>query len=102
MVIVMVMVIKRKKKDDENINANDIDDENEEEEENNNYQYKSLRYANPLPGFIDPITQEEVLQPTISPFGHVLGYQTWLRVLDEVEPKNTCPFTKQTIFKKKI
>ncbi|CAJ0751894.1 11142_t:CDS:2, partial [Entrophospora sp. SA101] len=28
---------------------------------------------NPLPGFIDPITLEEVNRPAISPYGHVMG-----------------------------
>ena len=32
--------------------------------------------------------------PTISPYGHVLGYDTWMKVLNR-DPKNTCPFTKQ-------
>ena len=29
---------------------------------------------NPLLGFIDSITLEQVEQPCISPYGHVLGY----------------------------
>jgi len=28
---------------------------------------------NPLPGFTDPITLEEVIKPAISPYGHVMG-----------------------------
>ena len=28
---------------------------------------------NPLPGFLDPITLEEVVRPAISPYGHVMG-----------------------------
>ena len=40
------------------------------------------------------MTYEEVVKPAISPYGHVLGYDTWIRVLNR-EPKNTCPFTKQ-------
>jgi hypothetical protein len=28
---------------------------------------------NPLPGYIDPITLEEVVKPAISPHGHVMG-----------------------------
>jgi len=28
---------------------------------------------NPLPGFTDPITLEEVVKPAISPYGHVMG-----------------------------
>ena len=32
---------------------------------------------NPLPGFIDPITLQPVVNPAISPHGHVMGLQTW-------------------------
>lgn len=42
------------------------------------------------------MTMQEVVKPTISPYGHVLGYDTWMRVLNR-EPKNTCPFTKQVV-----
>ncbi len=37
------------------------------------------RLENPLPGFIDPITLEEVEMPAISPSGHVMGYKNWSR-----------------------
>ena len=36
----------------------------------------------------------EVVKPAISPYGHVLGYDSWVKLLNR-EPKNTCPFTKQ-------
>lgn len=61
----------------------------------------SERLAGPLPGFLDPITQEEVEQPTISPYGHVAGYKTWLKILSQ-EPKNVCPFTKQPLYKRDL
>ena len=32
---------------------------------------------NPLPGFIDPITLQPVVNPAVSPHGHVMGLQTW-------------------------
>ena len=38
---------------------------------------------NPLPGFIDPITLEPVVNPAISPYGHVMGLATWRAVLAE-------------------
>jgi hypothetical protein len=57
---------------------------------------------NPLVGFIDPITLEEVVKPTISPFGHVMGYDTWLRCLLTDAPKNTCPFTKKPLNKRDL
>jgi len=69
-----------------------------DQQEQQQHSRASLRNANPLPGFIDQITQEEVYLPTISPYGHVLGYQTWIKILEE-EPLNTCPFTKQRLQK---
>ena len=48
----------------------------------------------PLPGFIDPITLEEVVNPAISPDGHVMGYATWVAVLSE---SAQCPFTKKPL-----
>eukprot|EP01083_Nonionella_stella_P037521 102291_1 len=47
----------------------------------------------PLPQFMDPITHEKVINPAISPYGHVMGYETWTRILRQ-EPKNICPLTK--------
>jgi len=54
---------------------------------------------NPLPGFIDPITLEPVVNPAISPYGHVMGIATWRAVLDE---QGKCPFTKQELSMMKI
>eukprot|EP00871_Galdieria_phlegrea_P004504 jgi/Galph1/5054/GphlegSOOS_G3712.1 len=51
---------------------------------------------NPIPDFIDVITLAPVRRPAISPYGHVLGYSTWKRALQN-EPKNTCPFTKKPL-----
>ncbi|GJD07497.1 hypothetical protein Gasu2_18560 [Galdieria sulphuraria] len=51
---------------------------------------------NPIPEFIDAITLEPIRRPAISPYGHVLGYSTWKRALQN-EPKNTCPFTKKPL-----
>lgn len=49
-----------------------------------------------IQGFIDVMTMTEVVKPTISPYGHVLGYDSWMKLLNR-EPKNTCPFTKQVM-----
>jgi len=62
---------------------------------------ENKRYENPLPGYMDPITLEEVVQPAISPYGHVMGYQTWLNCLLQ-EPKNTCPITKRPLHKREL
>jgi hypothetical protein len=49
---------------------------------------------NPLPHVIDPITLEPVVNPAISPFGHVMGLATWHAVLAE---QGKCPFTQQLL-----
>jgi hypothetical protein len=50
-----------------------------------------------LPGFIDPLTKQQIEEPAISPYGHVAGYETWCRVLRGGENKDTCPFTRQPL-----
>lgn len=62
----------------------------------------SLFYENPLPGFIDAITQTEVIRPAISPYGHVLSYDTWLKCLLNGDRKNTCPLTNQPLHKRQL
>lgn len=50
--------------------------------------------SHPLPGHIDPITLEVVINPAISPAGHVMGLATWRAVLAEHQ---RCPFTKSAL-----
>ncbi|KAI8814726.1 hypothetical protein BJ742DRAFT_765944 [Cladochytrium replicatum] len=57
---------------------------------------------NPLPGFIDPITLDEVVRPAISPYGHVMSYDSWVRCLASEDRKNICPLTKQTLTKREL
>ena len=87
------------------------DEEADGDSDDGNYHYSNKaneaelfakkKAANPLPGFRDPITAEEVEDPYISPYGHVMGKTTWSRCLQQ-EPKNTCPFTKQPIRKRDL
>eukprot|EP01122_Echinamoeba_exundans_P010684 TRINITY_DN4054_c0_g1_i2.p1 TRINITY_DN4054_c0_g1~~TRINITY_DN4054_c0_g1_i2.p1 ORF type:complete len:711 (-),score=177.41 TRINITY_DN4054_c0_g1_i2:1487-3619(-) len=97
---------KRKKKDEDD--GDDFDDDykpssktadalNEEVEAKK----AKMREENPLPDMRDAITQEELLQPAISPYGHVLSYSTWMTILMK-DPKNTCPFTKQPLKKRDL
>lgn len=88
----------------------DRDDNDDGDSDDGTYHYSSKateellakkKEANPLPGFIDPISAEEVEDPYISPYGHVMGKTTWSRCLAQ-EPKNTCPFTKQPIRKRDL
>ncbi|KAI8070016.1 hypothetical protein BC940DRAFT_296732 [Gongronella butleri] len=58
---------------------------------------------NPLPGLIDPITLDEVVKPAISKYGHVMGYDSWVRCLTNWEgKKNICPLTKKTLTKRDL
>ncbi len=57
----------------------------------------------PLPGFIDPITLEQIVKPAISKYGHVMGYDSWVRCLNNWEgKKNTCPLTKKALSKRDL
>lgn len=53
-------------------NEDDTNDNNEDEEMEESEDETDP--TNPLPGFIDPITLEEVVKPAISTYGHVMGY----------------------------
>ncbi|KAG2225897.1 hypothetical protein INT45_006593 [Circinella minor] len=59
--------------------------------------------GNPLPGFIDPITLDDVVKPAISKYGHVMGYDSWVRCLTNWEgKKNICPLTKKPMTKRDL
>lgn len=98
----------KKKRKRKSGNSSDDDDEycvspsTKEKIEKEVEEYQLMRSkANPLPGFIDAITNEEVVDPAMSPSGRVLSYSTWVKVLSQ-EPKNTCPFTKQPLKKRDL
>lgn len=55
-----------------------------------------------LPGFMDPLTKMQVEDPAISPYGHVAGYETWCRVLRNLDSKDTCPFTRQPLKRREL
>lgn len=63
---------------------------------------KNIEYENPLPGFIDPITLEEVVRPAISPYGHVMSYGSWTKCLSAEGCKNICPLTKRPLKKREL
>ncbi|KAJ2824383.1 hypothetical protein IWW50_003354 [Coemansia erecta] len=61
--------------------------------------------SNPLADLIDPITLEPVTKPAISPFGHVMGYNSWVRCLmfpPEGSQRNICPLTKKPLSKRDL
>ncbi|KAJ1973963.1 hypothetical protein H4R35_003843 [Dimargaris xerosporica] len=57
---------------------------------------------NPLPGFTDPITLEPVVKPAISPYGHVMGYESWVRCVTSEATRNICPLTKKPLSKRDL
>jgi len=57
---------------------------------------------NPLPDFIDIMTGTNIILPAISPYGHVLGYSTWCKILSRESSKNTCAFTKQPMTRRSL
>ena len=57
---------------------------------------------NPLPDFKDIITGSSIIKPAISPYGHVLGYDTWTKILRTTKQKNTCPFTWQKMTRRSL
>ncbi|KAJ3210929.1 hypothetical protein HDU67_004872 [Dinochytrium kinnereticum] len=57
---------------------------------------------NPLPGFVDPITLDEVVKPALSPYGHVMSYDTWMKCLGSKDSRNVCPLTKQPLTKRQL
>ncbi|ORX57097.1 hypothetical protein BCR36DRAFT_395252 [Piromyces finnis] len=65
-------------------------------------QQQQQQDENPLPGFTDPITLEEVVKPAISPYGHVMGYDSWVRCLNNPDCKNKCPITKKPLTKREL
>jgi hypothetical protein len=54
-----------------------------------------------IPGLRCPMTCEPMADPALSPYGHVMSYDTWLRVLKR-KPTNTCPFTKQKLTRRML
>ncbi|KAI9477805.1 MAG: hypothetical protein EXX96DRAFT_568280 [Benjaminiella poitrasii] len=82
--------------DDTNNNNEEEEDEIEESEDERDPE-------NPLPGFVDPITLDEVVKPAISIYGHVMGYDSWVRCLTNWEgKKNICPLTKKPLTKRDL
>ncbi|KAI8643084.1 hypothetical protein BD408DRAFT_343184 [Parasitella parasitica] len=61
------------------------------------------KIVNSLPGFMDPITLEEVVKPAISTYGHVMGYDSWVRCLTNWEgKKSVCPLTKRPLTRRDL
>jgi hypothetical protein len=61
--------------------------------------YERNALQNPMPDAVDFITRNVMRVPTISPFGHVLDYQTWLELL---KTNKVCPFTRKPLTKRQL
>jgi len=57
---------------------------------------------NPMSDFIDIMTGTAVVRPAISPYGHVLGYETWTMLLRTSKHKDLCPFTMQRLTRRSL
>ncbi|KAI9497259.1 hypothetical protein BDB00DRAFT_21700 [Zychaea mexicana] len=78
-------------------------DTNQDEESGDADSNEDSNVDNPLPGFIDPITLDDVVKPAISKYGHVMGYDSWVRCLTNWEgKKNICPLTKKPMTKRDL
>jgi hypothetical protein len=61
--------------------------------------YERNALQNPMPDAVDFITGDVMRVPTLSPFGHVLDYQTWLELL---KTNRLCPFTRRRLTKRQL
>eukprot|EP01084_Bolivina_argentea_P086760 156784_1 len=55
-----------------------------------------------LDDMIDVMTGEKIVNPTISPFGHVMEYSSWCSILRNPRTKNKCPFTKKSVTRRSL
>ena len=58
--------------------------------------------TNPLPKWVDMMTGYPVQKPAMSPYGHVLGYATWCKILRTPATRNLCPFTKLKMTRRQL
>lgn len=57
---------------------------------------------NPMPNHLDIITGDIVSMPAMSPYGHVLSYETWIKILASSKRENRCPFTLQKMTRRSL
>jgi len=50
----------------------------------------------------DIMTGQKMQQPTISPFGYVMDYNSWCSILRNARTKNKCPFTKKPMTRRQL
>jgi len=55
-----------------------------------------------LANVMDLITGERVTKPAMSPYGHVMEYDSWCSILRNPKTKNKCPFTQQPMTRRQL
>jgi len=50
----------------------------------------------------DIMTGDTMKRPAISPYGHVMEYDSWCSILRNAKTKNQCPFTKQKLTRRSL
>ena len=94
----------RKKRRGDTIYAREVDSSDEEAsitQEGSVFGFATSSKTSILPDIKCPMTLEPLTEPALSPYGHVMNYDTWVRVLGK-PPKNTCPFTKQKVTRRDL
>jgi len=95
--------INKKKKRKRNTNRNDNDDGDDGAFHCKvDVDVPNVDDDNPMPDFKDIITGDCVIKPTMSPYGHVLSYDTWTKILRTSKQKNICPFTCQKLTRRSL
>ena len=92
---------RRKERSESEDEAPETEEEEDEEDEEEDSVSQPAKKSEFLLNMIDAMTRKPMPNPAISPFGHVLDYSTWLRLLKET-PQNTCPFTKQKLTRRDL
>merc|ERR1712013_286883 len=55
-----------------------------------------------LANVTDLITGERVTKPAMSPYGHVMEYDSWCSILRNPKTKNKCPFTQKPMTRRQL
>merc|ERR1712130_746580 len=50
----------------------------------------------------DIMTGDTMKRPAISPYGHVMEYDSWCSILRNAKTKNQCPFTKKKLTRRSL
>lgn len=91
---------KRKKRKRTTVRGEDVIGYSTEEETESDSEFETTG-VELIKGLKCPMTMSAVKNPTLSPFGHIMSYDVWVKVLSKI-PKNTCPFTHQRLTRRSL